>query len=69
MNDLTFAATLLSILVTLSSAFYVEVTRQPATRADSSAIAHTNPARVQVARSVGPDCPCPRQTIAQVRAR
>jgi hypothetical protein len=69
MNDLTFAATLLSILVTFSSAFYVEATRQPATRVDASAIARTNPARVQVASSVGPDCPCPKQAIAQARAR
>jgi hypothetical protein len=49
MNDLTFAATLLSILVTLTAAVCDEATRAPTTRIAAPVVTQASSARIQVA--------------------
>jgi hypothetical protein len=69
MNDLTFGATLLSILVTLAAAVYVEATREPATRAYSPAFVHVNSVHDQAASSGISNCACADQVLAQAGSR
>jgi hypothetical protein len=68
-NDLTFAATLLSILVTLAAAVCAEATRAPAIRSVTPALVQANPARVVVASASSTNCACTGQVIAQAAGR
>jgi hypothetical protein len=65
MNDLTFAATLLSILVTLTAAVCDEATRAPTTRVATPVVAQAHPARIQVASASATNCACTEAIVAQ----
>jgi len=63
MNDLTFGSTLLSILVTLAAAVFVEATSAP-TRGPYPVIGNARRAPVQVASPSASDCACDHQVFA-----